>query len=51
MPKQYEAIRDKFLKKGYSLKEAKASAARIYNSLHPGKPLIRYIQKHEGGKK
>lgn len=30
MPKQYEAIRDTYLKKGVSEKTAKAKAARIY---------------------
>ncbi len=51
MPKQYEAIRDKFIKQGYSTKEAKKHAAMIYNAAHPGKPLIRWIQKHEKGGK
>jgi hypothetical protein len=41
MPAQYEAIRDKFIEQGMSAKEAKKHAAMIYNSLHPGKPLIR----------
>ena len=39
MPKQYEAIRDSLVKKGVPLKDAKTSAARIYNSKHPGKPV------------
>lgn len=39
MPKQYEAIRDKFAAKGVPLKEAKTRAAKIYNSQHPGNPL------------
>lgn len=51
MPAQYEAIRDKFIAKGMSVKEAKSHAAAIYNALHPGKPLIRYIQEHEKGSK
>lgn len=41
MPAQYEAIRDKFIKQGMPEKEAKKHAAMIYNSLHPGKPLVR----------
>ena len=41
MPAQYEAIRDKFIKQGLAVKEAKKHAAMIYNSLHPGKPLVR----------
>ena len=32
MPKQYEAMRDKFIKEGMSKDEAQAKAARIYNS-------------------
>lgn len=32
MPKQYEAIRDSFIKKGMSSKNAKTKAAKIYNS-------------------
>ena len=47
MPEQYEAIRDKFIKEGKSEKEAKKRAAMIFNSLHPGKPLIRYVQKEK----
>jgi len=39
MPKQYEAMRDRFLREGLSLKEAKAKAARIYNSRHPDNPV------------
>lgn len=51
MPAQYEAIKEKFLSKGMSLKDAKKHAAMIYNHLHPGKPLIRWIKEHEGAKK
>jgi hypothetical protein len=32
MPKQYEAIRDKFIAQGMSTKEAKTRAAKIYNA-------------------
>jgi len=32
MPKKYEAIRDKFIREGYSVKEAKTRAAKIYNA-------------------
>ena len=39
MPKQYEAMRDKFKKEGMSAKAAKAKAARIYNAKHPSKPV------------
>jgi len=38
MPAEYEAIRDSMLKKGKSLKVAKTSAAKIYNSRHPDNP-------------
>lgn len=41
MPKQYEAIRDKFVSQGMPLKEAKKHAAMIYNSRHPGAPVTR----------
>ena len=51
MPAQYEAIRDKFIAKGMSVKEAKKHAAMIYNSLHPGKPLVKYVQKENGKEK
>lgn len=38
MPKQYEAIRDKFAKT-MPLKEAKTRAAKIYNSRNPKTPV------------
>lgn len=41
MPKQYEAMRDKFKKEGMSDKAAKKKAARIYNSEHPKHPVTR----------
>lgn len=41
MPRQYEAMRDKFKKEGMSDKAAKAKAARIYNAKHPGHPVTR----------
>jgi hypothetical protein len=39
MPKQYEAIRDKFAAEGMDYDEAQSRAAAIYNSKHPGKPV------------
>ena len=39
MPKQYEAMRDKFVKGGMSKNAAQAKAARIYNAKHPKKPV------------
>ena len=36
MPKQYEAIRDKLIKKGVPKKDAQAQAARIYNAKGKG---------------
>jgi len=53
MPAEYEHFKKKFLGQGMTLKEAKKHAAMIYNYNHPGKPLIRWIQQHEGrgGKK
>jgi hypothetical protein len=41
MPKQYEAIRDKFEAKGMGAKEAKTRAAKIYNSKHKSNPVTR----------
>lgn len=39
MPKQYEAIRDKFKAEGMSEDEAQSRAAAIYNSRHPNRPM------------
>ena len=39
MPKQYEAMRDKFAGEGLSYDAAQAKAARIYNSKHPNAPV------------
>ncbi len=39
MPKMYEAIRDQLIGKGTPEKDAKTSAAKIYNSKNPGKPM------------
>lgn len=39
MPKQYEAMRDKFISEGMSERAAKAKAARIWNSMHPERPV------------
>jgi hypothetical protein len=41
LPKRYEGIRDSLVKKGESLKEAKTSAAKIFNATRkPGsKPV------------
>jgi len=47
MPKGYEDMRDKFKREGMSDKAAKAKAARIWNSKHPGSPVTR---KHKKGK-
>jgi len=38
MPKQYEAIKKKYLQKGEPVMKAKEIAARIYNALHPDHP-------------
>lgn len=46
MPKQYEAMRDKMIAKGMSVKAAKTHAAKIYNSQHPGRPM----KPHKGKK-
>lgn len=36
MPKQYEAMRDKFIKEGMSKTAAQAKAAKIYNAQGKG---------------
>lgn len=41
MPKQYERMRDKFIKEGMTERAAKEKAARIYNAKHPNKPVTR----------
>ncbi len=43
MPKQYEAMRDKFEKEGLSHDKAQSKAAAIYNWMrgkHPGMPKL-----------
>ena len=47
MPKQYEAIRDKFEGEGMKPKAAKAHAAAIYNAKHPGAPVTRTSDEHK----
>lgn len=39
MPREYEAMRDKFASGGMSYDAAQAKAARIFNSKHPGAPV------------
>lgn len=41
MPKQYTAIRDKFVAEGKPLAEAKTRAAKIYNATHHDNPVTR----------
>ena len=58
MPKQYEAIRDQFVRKGMDYDEAQTRAAKIYNAKHPDKPVtghsevraIKSFLKHRGRK-
>ena len=43
MPRQYESIRESFVKKGYALSSAKTHAAKIYNWMrgkHPSIPKL-----------
>ena len=49
MPKEYEAMRDEFIREGMSPKEAKTKAAKIYNSKHPGRPVSK--SHREGAKR
>jgi len=52
MPKKYEAIRDKFVDKGFTLTSAKTSAARIYNAQRkPGQKPVTGKHKSKGGKR
>jgi len=45
MPKQYTEIRDSYIKRGKSAKEAKRLAAMTYNSKHPGHPMHPHKKK------
>ncbi len=45
MPVQYEKIRDSYLKRGKSMKEAKKLAAMTYNSRHPGHAMKPHRKK------
>ncbi len=46
-PRQYEAIRDKFIAEGKPTAEAKTRAAKIYNSTHHDNPVTRATPKME----
>jgi hypothetical protein len=41
MPRGYESMRDRFMDEGLDESEAKAKAARIWNSQHPNDPVTR----------
>lgn len=48
MPKKYEAIRDRLIRQGMSVKQAKQHAARIYNSKRgSAPPVTKYSDKRE----
>lgn len=47
MPKGYEKMRDAFRREGMSDSAAKAKAARIWNSKHPGTPVGRHGEKRK----
>lgn len=54
MPKAYEDIKRKLINKGYSEKEAKTSAARIFNGVIAPKthqPFVTGKQPGEKGRK
>jgi hypothetical protein len=38
MPKEYEAMRDRLISQGMSVKNAKEEAARTWNKRHPDNP-------------
>lgn len=48
MPAGYEAMRDSFIAKGMSRKDAEEKAARIWNSKHPDNPVGRHEPKARG---
>lgn len=50
MPKQYEAIRDKCIKKGGSTNSCKTKAAKIYNSLRSRKPSMPKLSNKKNAK-
>ena len=43
MPREYEAIRDRLIRKGFGAREAKTKAAKIYNARRKAgqKPVTR----------
>jgi hypothetical protein len=45
VPKQYEAIRDKFVSEGKPLAEAKTRAAKIYNAANRDNPVTNQSDK------
>lgn len=47
MPKQYEHIRDSYIRRGKSVKEAKKLAAMTYNARHPGHPMHPHRDKRK----
>ena len=50
MPAGYEHMRDSFKREGMSDKDAKAKAARIWNSKHPNNPVTgKHHKKHRTG--
>jgi len=51
MPRQYEAMRDKFKSQGMSDAAAKTKAAKIYNSKHPDNPVTRKSDEPTKAKK
>jgi hypothetical protein len=50
MPAKYDSIKAHLLRKGFSEKEAKTSAAKIYNSERPAgaPPVVRGYDKKKG---
>jgi hypothetical protein len=46
MPKQYEAIRDSLIERGYSEEEAKRIAAATWNKHHPEDPVGRNYESN-----
>lgn len=50
MPRQYEAMRDKFAKDGMDYDKAQEKAARIYNAKHKDAPVTGKSDK-KGAKK
>ncbi len=51
MPAGYEKIRDKLIKQGMPVKEAKRRAAKIWNAEHPKNPVHPFYEEEKKKKR